>query len=576
MKGEATHDNQWNSSDADVSMDNDDANHSETLPSSPPKPPRVRTRLHGVSSTASRLFSDDDDDDMNRDSTSSMVLRPLDLNLELNDEAAVTSSAASTKSKQQQHSHQRKRHAEQRLQGRDLSFEDDTESPIHMYTSPRISPSCYKSPASYMTLSYKSPSSFRTMDGRMVQSKNPFSPMLMEDTPAKARQIAESLTFPVSFEDDSKKKESNADADAIPNVAPLLRHRLHKRDSLLDSPTARSVSYHYNSFTRDGYPNRTGLYSFTGSPIKEMDIAGTYSQNASIPTSCNKVRRLKKGEDVVAASHHDHATWKKQNLDIDTSSSKFYIHGDEISPTDVLSFPFAAPSTPSGVPPTPSKPRYYRRTQTRYTPLRRPVAPQTPMPDRRRTPARTRSFDHDSDDEEDSSTSKQQSQSRFHSDFDIIGELGKGSFGCVYKVLSRLDGCMYAVKTAHRAAKGNADKDRMLKEVYALAALSDQADTATFHIVRYHQAWMEENRLFIQTELCTCTLTDDLKQGNLVSEQRRYKFLREMLLALEFIHRHGMVHLDIKPDNIFVSFLQFGCEFASKSGLLTSLLYRSA
>ena len=55
--------------------------------------------------------------------------------------------------------------------------------------------------------------------------------------------------------------------------------------------------------------------------------------------------------------------------------------------------------------------------------------------------------------------------SRFKSDFDVIGELGKGSFGAVYKVLSRLDGCMYAVKTALRKFKGEADRNRMLKEV---------------------------------------------------------------------------------------------------------------
>jgi serine/threonine protein kinase len=145
--------------------------------------------------------------------------------------------------------------------------------------------------------------------------------------------------------------------------------------------------------------------------------------------------------------------------------------------------------------------------------------------------------------------------SRFHSDFDIIDELGNGSFGNVYKVLSRLDGCMYAIKVAHRPAKGNADKDRMLKEVYALAALSDQADTATFHIVRYHQAWMEEQRLYIQTELCTTTLQAEMQQfaPMALPLARRYKCLREILLALEFIHKNGMVHLDIKPENIFVS-----------------------
>lgn len=83
-------------------------------------------------------------------------------------------------------------------------------------------------------------------------------------------------------------------------------------------------------------------------------------------------------------------------------------------------------------------------------------------------------------------------------------------------------------------------------QVYALAALSDQADTATFHIVRYHQAWMEDDRLYIQTELCSGTLAEEISAGPM-AEPRRFKVLREILLALDFIHRQHMVHLDIKP-----------------------------
>lgn len=62
---------------------------------------------------------------------------------------------------------------------------------------------------------------------------------------------------------------------------------------------------------------------------------------------------------------------------------------------------------------------------------------------------------------------------------------------------------------------------------------------------------MEENRLYIQTELCSCTVWAEMERGPL-DNQRRYKLLREILLALEFIHRNSMVHLDIKPENIFV------------------------
>jgi wee1-like protein kinase len=93
-------------------------------------------------------------------------------------------------------------------------------------------------------------------------------------------------------------------------------------------------------------------------------------------------------------------------------------------------------------------------------------------------------------------------------------------------------------------------------QVYALAALSDQADTATFHIVRYHQAWMEDDRLFIQTELCQGNLAKEVAQNRLTLP-RRYKLLRELCLALAFLHRHHMVHLDIKPENIFIKNDQF-------------------
>lgn len=96
-----------------------------------------------------------------------------------------------------------------------------------------------------------------------------------------------------------------------------------------------------------------------------------------------------------------------------------------------------------------------------------------------------------------------------------------------------------------------------LRQVYALAALSDQAHTATFHIVRYHQAWMEEDRLYIQTELCQGSLAGEVAAKSGLSLHRRYKLLREICLALEFLHNNGMVHLDIKPDNIFVKNDQF-------------------
>jgi hypothetical protein len=435
----------------DVSMDADDSHCSESsMLFSPPKAPRTSSRTRHAGVFASRLFGDEDEEEQLRDTSylhkKSGVLKPLDLNLELSGEAAETNLSPR---KPPSRDHQRKRHAEHHI-GRDLSF-DDADSPVDMHASPRISPQCYRSPSNYRG-AHKSPL-IRTLDGRTVQSKNPFSPMYVEEeanaTMMKAAPLADSLTFPVSFEDEKKK-------DGVGRPL-LLRHRLQKRDSLLDPATFRSESANYSSFTRDGYPEKKGQYSFTGSPIKETDFDHHNS---------HKVRRRTKGEDVAAAASHVEPSvpYKKvPQLQVDTKID-FYNRGfDEISPTDVFNFPMTAPSSPTDVPPTPSKPKHYRRRpKTRYTPVRnKQVAPHTPMLERR---SRARSFDEDLEDSG-PVVQQQQPQSRFYTDFDVIGELGKGSFGNVFKVLSRLDGCMYAIKVANRPAKGISDKDRMLKEV---------------------------------------------------------------------------------------------------------------
>lgn len=421
-----------------------------------------------------------------------------------------------------------KRVAERQMVARDLSFDDDEDndddveaetqrSPSDMMLSPRTSPSCYRSPfraasqnVTTTTLSShinKSPR-YRTLDGRTVQSKNPFSPMYNDESSAYQHSVeapvalSDSLNFPVSLESSTSQGPDPA--------GPLLRHRLRKRDTNFHPSTfssfAASATAQY--YTRDGYPERTGRYSFTGSPIRETNIetetqAGYSStpnsprpldpptlENSTVPY---KVRRRSKLQDIPGAASSsttssesmgssctdtDSQNDRKQGsfeliqnrtaytLDMEdinfgrrNSDHSFYRWEDEISPTDVMNFP---PSTP--VPPTPSKPAKGRPKTHKYTPVRKPSVPPTPMPERRHR-ANNSKLETSTDLGSTSLHASQQQQSRFYSDFDVIAELGNGSFGNVYKVMSRLDGCMYAIKVAHRPAKGMTDKDRMLKEV---------------------------------------------------------------------------------------------------------------
>ena len=145
---------------------------------------------------------------------------------------------------------------------------------------------------------------------------------------------------------------------------------------------------------------------------------------------------------------------------------------------------------------------------------------------------------------------------RYENDFQEIDVLGKGSFGEVCRAISRLEGVLYAIKKID--ARNDNDLSNKMKEIYALAALSDIPCEGAFHIVRYHQAWVEgggcdPKRLYIQTELCDHTLVQEIVQGRLEdNEERRFRLLREMCLALDVIHGNDLVHLDIKPSNTLV------------------------
>lgn len=141
-------------------------------------------------------------------------------------------------------------------------------------------------------------------------------------------------------------------------------------------------------------------------------------------------------------------------------------------------------------------------------------------------------------------------QGRFETDFDIAYTIGKGTFGAVYCARHKVSQVNYAVKKSRRAFNNNVDRNNMLKEVETMAEMfAVDTGAEVTHVVQYMGAWIEDDRVFLQMELCDMSV-ESMMQQERIPPQEIYKILRHMILALKFVHSKEMCHLDIKPGNI--------------------------
>lgn len=138
--------------------------------------------------------------------------------------------------------------------------------------------------------------------------------------------------------------------------------------------------------------------------------------------------------------------------------------------------------------------------------------------------------------------------SYFKQCFIIEDKIGSGSFGDVYRVLSRDDAKHYAVKVSREKFKGKLDRDEKLNEVFKHEQLPPHD-----HLVKLYRAWEERQRLFIQTELCATSLSALAEQNHNIDEETIWSFFIDLLKAVSHLHSCNLLHLDIKPENIFIT-----------------------
>ncbi len=143
--------------------------------------------------------------------------------------------------------------------------------------------------------------------------------------------------------------------------------------------------------------------------------------------------------------------------------------------------------------------------------------------------------------------------------FRLGRELGRGGFGAVYEaedvgVPGRLVALKVLERPAHDAASFEA---RFMREVKNAQRLDHP------HAVRiYEYGALPDGRLFYAMELCRGRSLRAVFSGGPAEPARLVRLVREALSALGAAHALGMVHRDVKPDNIQVVAGEDGYEHA--------------
>ncbi|CAB3226700.1 unnamed protein product [Arctia plantaginis] len=136
------------------------------------------------------------------------------------------------------------------------------------------------------------------------------------------------------------------------------------------------------------------------------------------------------------------------------------------------------------------------------------------------------------------------------SQFELLKVLGEGSFGKVFlvrKVVGADAGTLYAMKVLKKATLKVRDRERTKMERNILVEMGHP------FIVKLHYAFQTAGKLYL--------ILDFLRGGDLFSrlskevmftEEDVKFYLAELALALEHVHRLGIIYRDLKPENILL------------------------
>jgi len=133
--------------------------------------------------------------------------------------------------------------------------------------------------------------------------------------------------------------------------------------------------------------------------------------------------------------------------------------------------------------------------------------------------------------------------------YKLIDEIESGSFGTVYIARDMESNRLYAAKLMHpEHARDSALTSRFQREAYILQGLSDP------HIVRIIDYGNDGDIYYIIEEYVDGqSLKYYITTSGRIEPLRALNYTKQIAQGLEAAHKHGVVHRDIKPQNLLIN-----------------------
>ncbi|MGI5158239.1 protein kinase domain-containing protein [Microbispora sp. CA-102843] len=148
--------------------------------------------------------------------------------------------------------------------------------------------------------------------------------------------------------------------------------------------------------------------------------------------------------------------------------------------------------------------------------------------------------------------------------YEVLGILGQGGFGVVYRARQLAVGREVALKVDNRVLVSDRDRRRFMREVTSAGALSGHPHVADV----YDAGVLPDGRPYMVLELCpNGSLADRLRDGGPLGPREVRDIGIKIADALAAAHAVGVLHRDVKPANILVN--SYGMVALSDFGLAT-------